>query len=182
MSDDGNLQIGVQDSGLSTTDSDDSQSDTGRESSERNSGGERREDQTPETGIDSNREQVQSPFDDLPPDLNRGVLSESGATEFLSINPDELYRSTVTPYKFNRNGAHDQRKQDGLFVREPVKHGLDQIHTAMSHLYAEETYYRADTMELLLLVAFRHVDELPDVAADLGFGMDLNQYFEKRNK
>lgn len=120
------------------------------------------------------------PLSELPDDLNRENLSSTGAREFLALDPEELYSATIEPYKFNRNKAHDQRKQDGLFLREPVLHGVDSVHTALSHLYAEDQFHRADTLELMMAVALRHADEIPEVAADLGFGLDMNTYMQTR--
>jgi hypothetical protein len=121
-------------------------------------------------------------FAHLPDDLDTSRLSRSGAADFANLEPGVLYAQTKEPYKFNRSKAQDQRRQEGLFLREPVGYGVDQVHNAMSTLYAEDKYHRSDTLELLMMVGLRHADELPDVAADLGFGMDFNQYVSKRNE
>lgn len=181
--DDGELQFGIASNSLAEEPEDDGTNSGAEEPAATPS----MEVEPSESTIENNRLEDEprrevDPFEELPTDLDFDSLSPSGASEVAALDPDALYRATVEPYSFNRNRAHDQRKQDGIFLRESVGHAVDNIHSAMSHLYTEDKYHRADTLELLMMVALRHVDELPDVAADLGFGVNLETYMETRQK
>ena len=89
--------------------------------------------------------------------------------------PTDLYESCVDPtYKLERNGAHDKRVQQHLHIRDSVRYGFDTVHNRLSVEY-DDTVYKADTGEVLMMLALRHLDELPEVAADIGFGISLEE-------
>lgn len=96
--------------------------------------------------------------------------------------PANLYESCVDPtYKLDRSGAHDRRVQQHLHIRDSVRYGFNTVHNRLSEEY-DDTVYRADTGELLIMLALRHLDELPEVAADIGFGISFEEAADRVSK
>jgi 3-methyladenine DNA glycosylase AlkC len=94
---------------------------------------------------------------------------------FSSKVAPELYVPCVEPtYAFNRQSAHDKRQHRSLFLRAEVSHALDDVHNTLSSEF-DQSVYNADTGELLIMLALRHLDELPEVAADIGLGVSLEE-------
>lgn len=93
-----------------------------------------------------------------------------------------LYDSCVEPtYLFDREGAQDARRQRSVFLRAGVSHAFDDVHNALS-IEFDQPVYHADTGELLIMLALRHLDELPEVAADIGLGVSLEEAVSRAQK
>ncbi|WP_251343044.1 hypothetical protein [Haloplanus halophilus] len=91
----------------------------------------------------------------------------------------ELYDACIEPtYQLNRSGAHDGREQHHLHLRGNVSRGFEEIHHKLSSGF-DQKVYKADTGELLIMLALRHIDELPEVAADVGFGISPEEAVTK---
>lgn len=89
--------------------------------------------------------------------------------------PANLYESCVDPtYRLDRNGAHDRRVQQHIHLRDSVKYRFDMVDNWLSNEY-DNTVRKSDTGELLIMLAFRHLDELPEVAEDIGFGISSEE-------
>lgn len=102
--------------------------------------------------------------------------------DFSSKVTSELYDSCVEPtYVFNRASVQDMRQQRNLSLRAEVSHALNDVHNALSMEF-DQSIYRADTGELLIMLALRHLDELPEVAADIGIGVSLEEAVNRAQK
>lgn len=111
----------------------------------------------------------------------------AGATSQTSTEPDEvnqfddlgLYAGCVAPtYRYERSGAHDKRKQKHLHFRPEVRHAFNTVHSHLEQL--DSNVNQADTGELLVMLALRHLDELPEVAKDIGFGISMEDAISRR--
>lgn len=90
-----------------------------------------------------------------------------------------LYEACIEPtYQLNRSGAHDGREQHHLHLRGNVARGFKEVHHQLSS-GLDQKVYKADTGELLIMLALRHIDELPEVAADVGFGISPEEAVTK---
>jgi hypothetical protein len=102
--------------------------------------------------------------------------------DFSSRLTSGLYDSCVEPtYVFNRESAQEARQQRSVFLRAEVSHAFDDVHNALSTEF-DQPVYNADTGELLIMLALRHLDELPEVAADIGLGVSLEEAVNRAQK
>ena len=102
--------------------------------------------------------------------------------DFSSGLKSGLYDSCMEPtYLFDRESAQDARHQRSVFLRAEVSHAFADVHNALSKEF-DEPVYNADTGELLIMLALRHLDDLPEVAADIGLGVSLEEAVNRAQK
>jgi hypothetical protein len=94
----------------------------------------------------------------------------------------ELYASCVEPeYWFNRDRAQKDREQIPVFLRDEVRYAFNDVHNTLSAGF-DDKIHKADTGELLVMLALRHLEELPEVAADIGIGVSFDEASDRRRE
>ena len=107
-----------------------------------------------------------------------GDAPDELALEFTS----GLYASCVEPsYWFDRKGAQKERVQLPVFVRDDVHYAFNDVHNTLSAEY-DDKIHKADVGELLIMLALRHLNELPEVAADIGLGLSFDEAADRRRE